>query len=213
MRPNWRIALLVVFYFATVVRAEGDAGCCYCGRFFKVSDKGSGFDRNYVGLCPDCKKEFGDVDGALDKLRGQLRGLNDAAKLTLDRLKEALDKRDKARDGIFGIDGSAVKVFKSLMKFAAEGGGGTFGEIGKYADKGVDYYSKLHDVMEGDYQWVVDDGKDWLKDKTFEKVALKGAAGLARKHFAETGDAGASTRIFLDRHAQLAKGLSILDEA
>src|SRR5258705_12798532 len=188
MRRLLGISLIVIACLSAVARAETDAACCYCGKFFKLSDKGVGFDRNYIGMCPDCKKEFGDVDTALDKLRGQLRGLADAAKLTLDKLKTALDERDKARDGIYGTKGSAVAFFKSLMKFAAEGTGGTFAKVAKYTYKGIDYYNHAKDTLNGDFQWTVEEGTDWVKDKAIDKVALKGAAGLARASYEQTKD-------------------------
>jgi len=207
------MAAVSVLLIATQVCAETNAICCYCGKFFKLSDKGAGLARNYVGMCDDCKREIGDVDKYLDKMRGELRGLADAAKLTLDKLKQALDERDKARDGIYGIKGTAVGFFKSLMKFAADGTGGTFAKIAKYTDKGIDYYNHANDALNGDYQWTVEVGTDWLKDKTIDKVAIKGAAGLARASYEQTRDARGSTRILMDKVPQIKEGLTLLDDA
>jgi hypothetical protein len=200
------------------LRAETDAACCRCGRFYKLSDEGFGFARHHVGFCPKCTAEMGgNLDQYLGTLRGKLRGLADAAQLTLRQIRASAAARDAARDAIYGRKGLATGFFSALMGLAAEGAGGEFKNLAKAVDEGLGWYNKAADTMAGDMGWVLDEGKDWVKDQTVgeakKKAMLKGAAVVARRYYDQTGDARGATQKLLDAHGDIQTGVSVLESA
>lgn len=224
-----RTALLIVFaaalwFSGPRLQAETDASCCRCESFYKLSDEGFGYLRHHIGFCPKCTAEMGgDASQYLDKLRGRVRGLADAAQLTLRQLKGsgdekgAIQKRDEARDSIYGREGSATGFFTALLGLASEGAGGAIKKVGSGVKKGLGYYNKAADTMEGDAGWVLDEGKNWVKGKTVgeakKKALLKAAAAMGRNHYNQTGDARGATKKFLGAHDDLKKGVSLLESA
>lgn len=224
-----RTALLIVCAAALLfpgprLQAETHAACCRCESFYKLSDEGFGFLRHHIGFCPKCTAEMGgDPSQYLDKLRGRVRGLADAAQLTLRQLKGsgdekgAIQKRDEARDSIYGREGSATGFFTALLGLASEGAGGAIKKVAGGVKKGLGYYNKAADTMEGDAGWVLDEGKNWVKGKTVgeakKKALLKAAAAMGRNHYNQTGDARGATKKFLGAHDDLKKGVSLLESA
>lgn len=218
MKPRFALLLSAFFLLSTPAIAETHAACCRCGSFYKLSDEGFGFMRHHVGFCPKCTAEMGgSVDAYLDKLRGQNRGLADAAQLTLQQLRAAAAKRDAARDAIYGREGLATGFFSALAGFAAEGASGTFKTVAKYAKQGLDWYNKAADSIEGDFNWVWEEGKGWVKGRTVgaakNKAVLKSAAAMGRSYYERTGDARGATNQFLSAHADIKKGVSVLESA
>lgn len=217
-------AVVGLLSYAGHLRAETHAACCRCQSFYKLSDEGFGFLRHHIGFCPKCTTEMGgDASQYLDKLRGQVRGLADAARLTLRQLKGsgdekgAIQKRDEARDSIYGREGSATGFFTALLGLASEGAGGAIKKVGSGVKKGLGYYNKAADTMEGDAGWILDEGKNWVKGKTVgeakKKALLKTAAAMGRNHYNQTGDARGATKKFLGAHDDLKKGVSLLESA
>lgn len=218
MRPaissiNFVLVVVVVATSAQRASAQQHAACCFCGDWYVLSEEGFGFARHHVDLCPDCKAKFGSVDAELEKLRGKLRGLREAADLTLQRLREAIAKRDAARDSIYGRNGQATKFFKSLMSFAAQGAGGAFKKIASGISKGLKWYDRGMRTAEGDVAWALDEGQDWAKDQAVDKAALKIAAENARRYYEQTKDARGATDRLLSGNAGLKKGLKFFEGA
>lgn len=219
MKP--RIILLIslvggLFFPGIRVEAETHAACCRCASFYKLSDEGFGFMRHHVGFCPKCTAEMGgDVAAYIERLRGRHRGLADAAMLTNRRVMEAVRARDTARDSIYGRDGSATQFFTSLIGIASEGAGGAIKKVGLGVKKGLGYYNKAADTLEGDSRWVLDEGKGWVKDRTVgeaKKTAMrKAAAAMAQSY--QGGNPRATTDQFLKAHGDIKKGVSLLESA
>lgn len=211
-------AVAVFAGFALPASAETHAACCRCASFYKLSDEGFGFMRHHVGFCPKCTAEMGgSVDAYLEKLRGQNRGLADAARLTLQQVRSETEARDKARDSIYGRNGSATGFFKSLLSFAAEGASGTMKTVAKNVKKGLDYYNKAADTLQGNYKWIIKEGKGWVEGKTVgaakDKALIKTAAAIGNNYYQQTGDARGATNKFLNAHGDLKKGVSVLESA
>lgn len=213
------LMLGVVFaLIANELPAETNASCCRCASFYKLSDEGFGYLRHHVGFCPKCTEEMGgSVDAYLDKLRGRNRGLADAARLTLEQIKKSTAARDKARDSIYGRNGSATGFFKSLLSFSAEGANGAFKTVAKNVKKGLGWYNKAADTVQGDFKWVEKEGKAWVEGKTVgaakDKALLKSAAAMGGSYYKQTGDARGATKQFLNAHGDLKKGVSVLEAA
>ena len=100
-----------------------DAACCRCRDWFVLEPKGAGFAREYVGLCPKCSGEVGDLDNKLAGLKRRLRSLNEDAQGWRRTLNGASSGGDAARDRIWGFRGSAFNFFHAVGKvaLAAEG--------------------------------------------------------------------------------------------
>lgn len=198
--------------------AETHASCCRCGGFYKLSDEGFGYLRHHVGFCPACTAEMGgDVAAYLERLRGRQRGINEAALLTNQRKREAEEKRDKARDSIYGREGHAVGFFSSLMSFAAQGAGGTFKAVAKHVKTGLKWYNRAADSLEHDFNWVYQEGKGWVKKHTVgaaqDKAKLKAAAAIGQSYYNSTKDARGATQRFLAAHKDIKRGVSVLEGA
>lgn len=213
------IPLVVVMLFSgTRLPAETDAACCRCGSFYKLSDEGFGFLRHHIGFCPKCTAEMGgSVEAYLEKLRGKNRGLADAARLTLAQIRASTAARDKARDAIYGSSGLATGFFKSLMSFAAEGTNGAIKTVAKNVKKGLGWYNKAKDTLQGDFKWVINEGKGWVSDKTVgaakDKALIKTAAAMGQSYRDRGGSPRGATNQFLNAHSDLKKGVSILEGA
>ncbi len=202
----------------TRVQAETDASCCRCASFFKLSDKGSGYLRHHIGFCPKCMTEMGgNPEEFLARLKGRHKGLSDAAQLTKQQARKSDLARDKARDSIYGREGSATGFFTALIGLASEGAGGAIKKVGSGVKKGLGYYNKAADTLEGDLGWVLDEGKNWVEGKTVgavkDKAMLKAAAAIGRHHYSQAGDARGATKNFLGAHGDIKKGVSILESA
>lgn len=222
-----RTALLIVCAAALLfpgsrLQAETHASCCRCESFYKLSDEGFGYMRHHIGFCPKCTAEMGgDPEQYLTRLKGRHKGLSDAAALTNRRVMEADRARDQARDSIYGREGSATGFFTALIGLASEGAGGAIKKVGSGVKKGLGYYNKAADTLEGDLGWVLDEGKGWVegktigavKDKAKDKAILKAAAAIGRNHYSQTGDARGATKKFLGAHGDIKKGVSILESA
>lgn len=218
-----RTAFLISFMVASVfcgtqLKAETDATCCRCESFYKLSDEGFGFLRHHIGFCPKCTAEMGgSVDAYLEKLQGKNRGLADAAQLTLAQIRQSTAARDKARDAIYGSKGLATDFFKSLMSFAAEGTNGALKTVAKNVKKGLGWYNNASDTLQGDFKWVINEGKSWVDNKTVgaakDKVLIKTAAAMGQNYRDNGGSAQGATKQFLNAHADLKKGVSILEGA
>ena len=218
-----RTALLISFvmllqFSATRLLAETDASCCRCKSLYKLSDEGFGFLRHHIGFCPKCTEEMGgNIDAYLEKLRGKNRGLADAAQLTLAQIRQSTAARDKARDAIYGGKGLATGFFKSLMSFAAEGASGTIKTVATNVKKGLGWYNKASDSLQGDFKWVIKEGKSWVSDKTVgaakDKALIKTAAAMGQSYRDRGGSPRGATNQFLNAHSDLKKGVSILEGA
>lgn len=200
----------------TRLMAETDAACCLCGSFYKLSDEGFGFLRHHIGFCPKCTEEMGgNPEGFLARLRGRHRGLSDAALLTNRQIGKANQARDQARDSIYGREGLATGFFTALMGLASEGAGGAIKNVAKGVKKGLGWYNKAADTLEGDLGWTLDEGKDWVEGKTVgeaKKTAMrKAAAGMAQSY--QAGNPRATTDQFLRAHGDIKKGVSLLESA
>lgn len=200
----------------TRLMAETDAACCLCGSFYKLSDEGFGFLRHHIGFCPKCTEEMGgNPEGFLARLRGRHRGLSDAALLTNRQIGKANQARDQARDSIYGREGLATGFFTALMGLASEGAGGAIKNVAKGVKKGLGWYNKAADTLEGDLGWTLDEGKNWVEGKTVgeaKKTAMrKAAAGMAQSY--QAGNPRATTDQFLRAHGDIKKGVSLLESA
>lgn len=213
------IPVVVALLFSGMpLRAETDASCCRCASFYKLSDAGFGYLRHHIGFCPKCTAEMGgSVDAYLEKLQGKNRGLAEAAQLTLAQIRLSTAARDKARDAIYGSKGLATGFFKSLMSFAAEGTNGALKTVAKNVKKGLSWYNKASDTMQGDFKWGINEGKSWVEDKTIgaakDKALIKAAAAMGQSYRDRGGSPQGATKQFLDAHSDLKQGVSILEGA
>ncbi|HEY5551644.1 MAG TPA: hypothetical protein VIK52_07140, partial [Opitutaceae bacterium] len=213
------IPLVMVMLFSEIpLRAETDASCCRCGSFYKLSDEGFGYLRHHIGFCPKCTAEMGgNPEEFLARLRGKHKGLSDAARLTNDQARKSDLARDEARDSIYGREGSATGFFTALIGLASEGAGGAIKKVGSGVKKGLGYYNKAADTLEGDLGWVLNEGKGWVEKNTVgaaqDKAVLKAAAAIGKNHFKQTGDARGATQKFLGAHGDIKKGVSLLESA
>lgn len=212
------VAILVLGFASTPLVAQVHAACCRCASFYEVSDKGAGFLRHHVGFCPKCTTEMGGGGEAyLARLRGRHGGLADAAGHTNRRLMEAIRQRDAARDSIYGRDGTMFGASTALLSLASEGVSGTFKNIAKAAKEGVKWYNRVADTLEGNTQWVLDAGKDWVRANTVgaaeDKAKLKVAAAAGRAYYERTKDARGATQVFLQSRENITKGVSVVQSA
>ena len=210
--------MLALLFSGARLRAETDASCCRCESFYKLSDEGFGYLRHHIGFCPKCTAEMGgDPAQFLARLRGRHKGLSDAALLTNQQARKSDLARDKARDSIYGREGSATSFFTALIGLASEGAGGAIKKVGSGVKKGLGYYNKAADTLEGDLGWALDEGKGWVEGKTIgaakDKAVLKAAAAVGSSYYKETGDARGATKKFLGAHGDIKKGVSILESA
>ena len=218
---NTRTILLIsavvgLLFSGSPLRAETDAACCRCQSFYKLSDEGFGFMRHHIGFCPTCTAEMGgSVEEFIARLRGRHRGLSDAARLTNDQARKSDLARDQARDSIYGREGSATGFFTAMIGLASEGAGGAIKKVGSGVKKGLGYYNKAADTLEGDLGWVLNEGKGWVEGRTVgeaKKTAMrKAAAGMAQSY--QGGNPRATTDQFLRAHGDIKKGVSILESA
>jgi len=220
---NARTTLLIPVVAALLfsgmrLHAETDASCCRCESFYKLSDEGFGYLRHHIGFCPKCMAEMGgNPEEFLTRLKGRLKGLSDAALLTNQQARKSDLARDAARDSIYGREGSATGFFTALIGLASEGAGGAIKKVGTGVKKGLGYYNKAADTLEGDMGWVLNEGKGWVEDKTVgaakNKAVFKTATAMGNSHFKATGDARGATQKFLGAHGDLKKGVSLLESA
>jgi len=97
------------------------AACCRCGDWFVLSEQGFGFNRNYIGICPKCSGEVGDLDTAINGMTGRLHALAEEARETRRSFNGAVERRDNAWNSMWGLHGSATGFFAAMGAVALAG--------------------------------------------------------------------------------------------
>jgi hypothetical protein len=100
-------------------------------------------------LCPDVEKYCGDPCAMIEKLRGRMRGLNEAIKAHQKGRADSEKKRHAARDELWGrgeglkFEGGSIAGFGEAMldSIMLAGGGGT--QVGKAVGRARSAYSDL----------------------------------------------------------------------
>ncbi len=109
----------VVFFTPTITAAQigiriscADgwwANCCKCGNCLTVDPRPAfGYCRHCKLLCPNCRKELGDLNQAIEKLKGRNNGLAEAYKAYQKDYASQQEKLDSVLASTFGDDTKGI---------------------------------------------------------------------------------------------------------
>src|SRR6185503_8405770 len=100
-------------------------------------------------MCPDVEKYCGDPCAMIEKLRGRMRGLNEAIKAHEKSRAESEQKRHAARDELWGkgeglkFEGGSIAGFGEAMLDSLMLAGGSGTQVGKAVGRARSAYSDL----------------------------------------------------------------------
>lgn len=142
LQPLYRLTIIFVLFVSTIIfsapakaqeipcSANWWARCCKCDKECVVVTPrpAFGYCRHCNLLCKNCRKELGDLNAALEKLRGKNRGLKEAYDAFEKDYAEALENYNKARESVYGKEGDLLGGDPTLS--------GLSGSFGKFSGAG-----------------------------------------------------------------------------
>jgi len=149
-------------------------------------------------VCPCSKEDQDKIDGLI----GRLHALKEVADLTRTEYNEAVKKRNKARDNIWGADGSLKSFSESLLMVAANTPGGT--GKGKVVREALAWAGTGKDILTSPGEgstWAGTGAQVIGSDAVMDQRAVKKvfyAAEKATDFYRKTGSPGISAKVFYE---------------